>query len=69
MIDDERVVSTIVPYGSWPSSICSAVLVEAVFRLGDVAVHGDEIWWVEGRPSQGGSQVVLDNAAALRVAS
>jgi dipeptidyl aminopeptidase/acylaminoacyl peptidase len=51
------------PYGSWPSLVSSALLVEAVVRLGDVAVLGDEIWWVEGRPAEAGRQVLVSAAA------
>lgn len=47
------------PYGSWPSAISSELLVEAVVRLGDLALSGQEIWWNEGRPSEAGRQVLV----------
>jgi dipeptidyl aminopeptidase/acylaminoacyl peptidase len=50
------------PYGSWPSLISSTLLVEAVVRLGDAAAAGGEIWWLEGRPSEGGRQVLVSSA-------
>jgi len=47
------------PYGSWVSPISSDVLVEDVVRLADPLVDGDDIYWVEGRPAEGGRQVVV----------
>ena len=50
------------PYGSWPSPITSDFLVEKVVSLSDVRVDGDEVWWSEGRPQEGGRQVVVKAA-------
>ena len=50
-------------YGSWTSPITSEVLVEAVVRLADPLVDGSDVYWVEGRPSEGGRQVVVRRAA------
>jgi dipeptidyl aminopeptidase/acylaminoacyl peptidase len=33
--------------------------VEQVVRLSDVVVAGDELWWNEGRPTEGGRQVLV----------
>lgn len=51
------------PYGSWTSPITSEALVEAVVRLADPLVDGSDVYWVEGRPSEGGRQVVVRRAA------
>src|SRR4051794_31693182 len=46
------------PYGAWPSPITAASLVEQTVLLGQVEVDGDRVYWLEGRPSEGGRQVV-----------
>jgi dipeptidyl aminopeptidase/acylaminoacyl peptidase len=50
------------PYGSWPSPITAASLVEQAVSLGQVEVDGDRVYWLEGRPSEGGRQVVVMGA-------
>ncbi|MGY1858418.1 dipeptidyl-peptidase 5 [Modestobacter sp. SYSU DS0290] len=50
------------PYGSWPTPITSELVVRASARLGEVVVDGDEVWWAEGRPSEGGRTVLVRRA-------
>ena len=52
-------MTTIAPYGSWRSPITAASLVEQAVRLGQVVAVGDAVFWNEGRPSEGGRQVVV----------
>ena len=47
------------PYGSWPSPITADLLVEQVVSLGQLAVSGQAVYWLEGRPAEGGRQVVV----------
>jgi dipeptidyl aminopeptidase/acylaminoacyl peptidase len=47
------------PYGSWPTPITSELVVRAAARLGEVVVDGDDVWWAEGRPSEGGRTVLV----------
>jgi len=47
------------PYGSWPTPITSEVVVRAAARLGEVVVDGADVWWAEGRPSEGGRTVLV----------
>lgn len=42
------------PYGSWPSPITAARLVAGAAAPGEVRVDGDDIWWSESRPAEGG---------------
>ena len=42
------------PYGTWPSPISAHVVAAQGLRLGSVAVAGDEVYWIEGRPNEGG---------------
>jgi dipeptidyl aminopeptidase/acylaminoacyl peptidase len=47
------------PYGSWSSPIAAADVARAGVRLGAVAAVGNETWWTEGRPAEGGRNVVV----------
>ena len=47
------------PYGTWPSPITPALLVEAVVRLAHASVSGGRVYWVESRPSEGGRDVLV----------
>jgi len=47
------------PFGSWPSPITAAAIVEKAVSLGELAVSGDALYWVEGRPAEAGRQVVV----------
>lgn len=53
----------VLPYGSWPSPIrVDDLLVDSV-RLGLPWVDGDDAYWVEGRPADGGRTVLVRRAA------
>lgn len=52
----------IAPYGSWKSPITSSLLVADSIGLGQVALEGDDVYWSEGRPQEGGRQVVVRRA-------
>ena len=47
------------PYGSWPSPITAASLVERAVSLSDLQVSGEALWWNEGRPAEAGRQVIV----------
>ena len=47
------------PYGSWPSPITAASLVERAVSLGGLRATADALWWSEGRPAEAGRQVVV----------
>ncbi len=52
-------MNTISPYGSWKSPITSDLIVSGTVGLGQVAIDGDDIYWVEGRPSEAGRSVIV----------
>ena len=52
-------MTTTAPYGSWRSPITAASLVEQAVRLGQVVVAGGHVFWNEGRPAEGGRQVLV----------
>ncbi|HWS82748.1 MAG TPA: prolyl oligopeptidase family serine peptidase [Ktedonobacteraceae bacterium] len=53
----------IAPYGSWKSPITSDVIVSDSIRLGSIVLDGDDIYWSEGRPSEGGRSVIVRRSA------
>lgn len=50
---------TIAPYGSWRSPIRIDDLVGDVVALDEPWIDGDDLYWLEGRPSEGGRQVLV----------
>jgi dipeptidyl aminopeptidase/acylaminoacyl peptidase len=50
-------------YGAWPSPITAASIVEGAATITEVAVDGDEVWWAEARPSEGGRVAVVRRRA------
>ena len=55
-------------YGAWPSPIGASDVAVAGIRLsGPTLVHadsGDEVWWAEARPTEGGRTVIVRRDAA-----
>ena len=52
-----------IPYGSWPSPISAAATTRAGTRFSDVVrIDGDDIYWIESRPSEGGRNVIVRSA-------
>jgi dipeptidyl aminopeptidase/acylaminoacyl peptidase len=47
------------PYGSWKSPITSDLIVKESIGLGQVKMDGNDIYWIEMRPSEGGRQVIV----------
>ncbi len=47
------------PYGSWPSPITAASLVEGVSTPTELVVDGSDIWWAETRPAEGGRTALV----------
>ena len=50
---------TTAPYGSWRSPITTDLIVSGSIGLGQLAVDGEDIYWVEMRSSEGGRMVVV----------
>jgi dipeptidyl aminopeptidase/acylaminoacyl peptidase len=47
------------PYGSWKSPITSDLIVAGTISLAQPAFDGEDIYWLEGRPSEGGRNVIV----------
>lgn len=50
---------TTAPYGSWKSPITSELIVSKNISLGSAFFAGEDIYWIEARPSEGGRQVLV----------
>ncbi len=51
------------PYGSWKSPITTSLIVSGAVGLGQIALEGDDVYWVEMRPSEGGRMVIVRRSA------
>jgi len=61
-------VTIAAPYGTWTSRISATTVAEQGLRLGYVAFDGDDIYWLEGRPQEGGRNVLVRRGADGTVA-
>jgi dipeptidyl aminopeptidase/acylaminoacyl peptidase len=52
----------VAPYGSWKSPITSDLIVAGSLRLGEIRLDGETIYWSEGRPIEGGRNVVVQRS-------
>jgi dienelactone hydrolase len=58
-------MTNVLPYGSWPSPISAADVAKGGIRLAFPAVVAGpdpDVWWTEGRPAEGGRQVIVSAA-------
>lgn len=46
-------------YGSWKSPITSDLIVAGTIGLGEVALDGPDVYWIESRPSEKGRSVIV----------
>lgn len=50
---------TMAPYGTWKSPITAARIAAGAIHLLETALDGDDVYWVESRPSEGGRYVLV----------
>ena len=50
---------SISPYGEWSSPITTRLLVAGSVRLGGIFLDGANAYWLEGRPAEGGRNVLV----------
>jgi dipeptidyl aminopeptidase/acylaminoacyl peptidase len=50
---------TIAPYGAWKSPVTAGLLVGGMIGLAEIVLDGDDVYWLEGRPTEGGRNVVV----------
>ena len=56
------------PYGTWPSPITAQVVASQGLRLGAASLEGADVYWLEGRPDEGGRVVLVRRAPGGTVA-
>jgi dipeptidyl aminopeptidase/acylaminoacyl peptidase len=56
-------VAQTAPFGSWKSPITTDLIVAETIALGQIALDGDDVYWIEGRPQEGGRNVVVRNGS------
>jgi dipeptidyl aminopeptidase/acylaminoacyl peptidase len=49
----------VAPYGSWKSPITADLVVSESIGLGQVAIDGGNVYWLEGRPAEGGRNIIV----------
>ena len=52
----------VAPYGSWKSPITSDLIVSETIGIGDLCIDGEDIYWVEMRPAEGGRSVLVQRS-------
>ncbi len=52
----------IAPYGAWESPITAESITASSVSLSSPAVDGDDVYWIEGRPLEGGRLVIVRRA-------
>jgi dipeptidyl aminopeptidase/acylaminoacyl peptidase len=60
MKGDNRMSDTqVAPDGSWKSPITSDLIVAGTVSLGQIELDGEDVYWSESRPSEGGRNVIV----------
>ena len=49
----------VTPYGSWQSPITADLIGTEMLRLGQIVSDGEDIYWVEMRPTEEGRNVIV----------
>jgi len=49
----------VAPYGSWKSPISADLIASGVLGLGQIVLDGDDVYWLETRPHEGGRNVIV----------
>jgi hypothetical protein len=56
---DSKLQRSIAPYGTWKSPLTAARVTAGAQRFDQIALDGDDVYWIEGRASEGGRNVVV----------
>jgi dipeptidyl aminopeptidase/acylaminoacyl peptidase len=55
-------------YGTWTSPITAAMVAAGALRLGSVALDAEDVYWIEGRPHEGGRNVLVKRTGDRSIA-
>ncbi|HEY0321249.1 MAG TPA: S9 family peptidase [Pyrinomonadaceae bacterium] len=53
----------VAPYGSWKSPITSELIVKGSISLGQIVLDGEDTYWIEVRPQEGGRSCIVRRSA------
>jgi dipeptidyl aminopeptidase/acylaminoacyl peptidase len=56
-------MATVRPYGEWASPITPALIAAESRLLAEVALDGEAVYWLEGRPQEGGRMAIVRHLA------
>jgi dipeptidyl aminopeptidase/acylaminoacyl peptidase len=54
--------------GTWASPVTAQIVAAGAVRLGGITVDGGDVYWIEGRPEQGGRSVIVRRSVDGRIA-
>jgi dipeptidyl aminopeptidase/acylaminoacyl peptidase len=57
-------MTEIAPYGTWKSPISAADVARGGTAVSYPSIAGDEVWWQESRPAEGGRVTIMASASA-----
>ena len=57
-------MTTTAPYGAWVSAIDAAQVVAKTRSFAEIRRDGDDLYWLEMRPAEGGRQVLMRSSGA-----
>jgi len=57
------VASRLAPYGTWASPLSAAAVAAGGLRLSAVQIDGGDVYWLEGRPQEGGRHALVRRRA------
>jgi dipeptidyl aminopeptidase/acylaminoacyl peptidase len=60
---EELAGAKVAPYGSWKSPIGTDLIASEIVKLGQIALDGEDVYWVETRPTEGGRCVIVRRTA------
>ena len=52
-------MTQIAPLGSWKSPITTDLIVAGTIGLSSITIDDNDVYWIEGRPSEGGRNVIV----------
>ncbi|MDE5097013.1 MAG: S9 family peptidase [Trichodesmium sp. St16_bin4-tuft] len=52
-------MTQIAPLGSWKSPITTDLILSGAIGLSSITIDGNNVYWIEGRPSEGGRNVIV----------
>src|SRR5687767_14677342 len=61
---DDPLEPKVAACGTWRSPISAGAVASGALRLGRVVLDAEDIYWIEGRPAEGGRNVVVKRHAA-----